>query len=248
MKKLEVLTAHNVTISYDVATNILRAIASVIDIICVSLYLIILTAVLGVSAQSFSIEDVESLTVFIILFGFSVFFFYTPICEMLFKGQTLGKKIVGIRVVQLNGEKANLEQIIMRWAFRIVDLWMSFGAIAILSTSASEKGQRIGDRLANTTLIKTKPSTTYSLNDVLRIHTKDQYQPEYVNVIRFNDEDMMLLKKALSRLEKNPNEHHKKICLELADKCAQQLNLPKTPEKKGAFLKTILNDYIVLTR
>ena len=186
--------------------------------------------------------------VLVYLFGFSVFFLYSPVCESIFKGQTLGKKIVGIRVVQVNGEKPRLEQVLMRWSFRMVDLWMSFGAIAMLSSSASSKGQRIGDNLAGTTLIRTSPSTVYTLQDVQSIKTQSNYKPTYYGVTRFNAEDMMIIKKALARLEKKPNKRHKELCIHLAEKCAEKLQLDQTPEKKGTFLKTLLNDYIVLTR
>ena len=244
MKKLEILTAQNVSINYQLSSVVLRAVASVIDIICLSLYMLIVASIIGTSTMA----AYEFSMVLIYLFGFSVFFLYSPFCEKVFKGQTLGKRIVGIRVVQLNGEKPTLEQILMRWSFRIVDLWISFGAIAMLSCSASSKGQRIGDSLAGTTLIRTSPSTVYTLKDVRSIKTQSNYKPTYIGVTRFNDDDMMVIKKALSRLEKSPTQRHKQLCFDLADKCAEKLNLEEIPKKKGTFLKTLLNDYIVLTR
>lgn len=246
MKKIDVLTAQNVSINYELASAFLRAVASVIDIIVLFLYLIIVSSIVQVS--TFDFEALERSVVLYLFFGWGIFLVYSPVCEILFKGQTLGKRIVGIRVVQINGEKITVEQALIRWVFRIVDLWMSFGAIAVLSNSASSKGQRLGDQLARTTVIRTSPATAYTLRDVQNIKTKSDYTPQYQGVTAFNDDDMMLIKKALSRLEKTPNQQHKDICLALADKCAQKLNLPETPKKKGKFLKTLLNDYIVLTR
>lgn len=246
MKKVDVLTAHNVTINYDLASVIMRVIASLVDLICILLYAFIFSAILGVSAVSYG--DLESMRVVYYLLIAPVFFCYSPLCEMAFKGQSLGKRIVGIRVIQVNGEKAKLEQVLMRWVFRIVDLWLSFGSIAMLSSSASSKAQRIGDRLAQTVVVRTTPQTVYALKDVQRIHSNENYSPTYSNVVEFCDEDMMLIKKALGRMEKSPNEYHKQLCLDLADRSAERLNLLKTPDKKRAFLQTLLKDYIVLTR
>ena len=59
---------------------------------------------------------------------------------------------------------------------------------------------------------------------------------------------MMLVKNVISRVETYKNQATKDIAIELADKIAIELKLEEKPEKKLKFLKTILNDYIVLTR
>ena len=60
-----------------------------------------------------------------ILSGFPVLFYY-PVMEILTNGQTIGKKIMGIRVITLEGGQASVSQYLLRWIFRPVDfpLWI----------------------------------------------------------------------------------------------------------------------------
>jgi hypothetical protein len=66
--------------------------------------------------------------------------------------------------------------------------------------------------------------------------------------VRFTEEDMLLLKNTLDRAKLNPNEHYKKLLIELVDKICKELDIQERPKRRTEFLKTILNDYIVLTR
>ena len=59
---------------------------------------------------------------------------------------------------------------------------------------------------------------------------------------------MILIKNALTRVKKYPNESHKQFIIDLSTKVAKELNLNDQPQKKLTFLNTVLQDYIVLTR
>jgi hypothetical protein len=59
---------------------------------------------------------------------------------------------------------------------------------------------------------------------------------------------MILIKNAITRVKKYPNEPHKQLIRDLASKAAEELKLEEVPQKKLTFLKTLLQDYIVLTR
>jgi hypothetical protein len=66
--------------------------------------------------------------------------------------------------------------------------------------------------------------------------------------VRFTDEDMLLVKNTLERLKSNPNEHYKRLAKELIAKICKELNIPEPTKDRLEFLKTTLQDYIVLTR
>ena len=72
--------------------------------------------------------------------------------------------------------------------------------------------------------------------------------PTYPSIVQMSDDDMLLIKNSMDRLRKNPNDSHKQLVRELADLTAEKLGMSSTPEKKITFLKTTLQDYIVLTR
>ncbi|MBO71999.1 MAG: RDD family protein, partial [Flavobacteriales bacterium] len=93
-----------------------------------------------------------------------------------------------------------------------------------------------------------KPRNQMSIKDVLKIKTQENYEPKYEGVVRFTEEDMLLLKNTLDRAKTNPNKHYKKLLALLTEKICKELDIKKVPKKRTKFLKTILNDYIVLTR
>ena len=155
---------------------------------------------------------------------------------------------MGIRTVKLTGENASLNDYSMRWAFRIVDFWLSVGGIGALFITTTENSQRLGDLLAQTTVVKKDPTQKYNIHDILNIKDKSKHQPTYLGVTQFTDEDMILIKNAISRVKKYPNESHKQLIRDLTTKVSEHLKLEAIPQKKLTFLNTVLQDYIVLTR
>ena len=245
MKTIDIITSHNVGIDYEAATVMNRGVASFLDLLVMLAYYLIvffISLAFGLETWDFSMATV----IFYILM--LPVFFYSVFLEYLLKGQTVGKLAMGIRVIKLNGENATLSDYAMRWAFRIIDFWISAGSVAAIFIASTEKGQRLGDILAQTAIVKNKPEQVYSIKDILSIMDRSKHEPTYMGVAKFTDEDMILIKNAISRVQKYPNEPHKQLVRELATKAAQELKLAEVPEKKLTFLKTLLQDYIVLTR
>jgi hypothetical protein len=163
--------------------------------------------------------------------------------------RSLGKLIMGIRVVKSNGETAGFREYFTRWIFRIVDIWVGgFGFLALLVSGTTEKRQRIGDIMADTVVIKVRDTQLYHLKDVLSIKNSNTHVPTYPNAIRFTDEDMLLIKNTILRVQRFPNQQNKDFAIDLANETARLIGLPETPPKKMEFLKTVLQDYVVLTR
>jgi uncharacterized RDD family membrane protein YckC len=245
MKTIDIITSHNVGIDYEAASVMNRGVASFLDLLVMFAYYLIVFFI----SLAYGIEtwDLSMATVIFYILLLPVFF-YSVLLEYLLKGQTIGKLAIGIRVIRLNGENATLSDYAMRWAFRIIDFWISAGSVAAIFIASTEKGQRLGDILAQTAIVKNKPEQVYSIKDILNIMDRSKHEPTYMGVAKFTDEDMILIKNAISRVQKYPNEPHKQLVRELAIKAAQELKLAEVPEKKLTFLKTLLQDYIVLTR
>ncbi|MES2556721.1 MAG: RDD family protein [Bacteroidota bacterium] len=247
MKTISFTTAQYVKIDYELAPAVYRVVASFLDFVLLLIYMLI--ASLFVDAALFQVETQgthEFITVLLIRLPW---FFYSPIIEYLTNGRSLGKYIMGIRVVRANGETAGLREYFTRWIFRVVDIWIGgFGFLAILLAGTTERRQRLGDIMANTVVIRTKDTQIYSLRDLLSIKSQQNHEPTYPAVIRFSDEDMLLIKNTIIRVQRYPNDANKAFAIELANETAQLIGLPETPSKRMEFLKTVLQDYVVLTR
>jgi uncharacterized RDD family membrane protein YckC len=248
MKTISFTTAQFVKIDYELAPAAYRVVASFIDFIVLLIYMLIMNLFLdGGGVFEYKISNTK--LVFIVLLIRLPWFFYSPVIEYFTNGRSLGKYIMGIRVVRANGETAGLREYFTRWIFRVVDIWIGgFGFLAILLAGTTEKRQRLGDIMANTVVVRTKDTQTYTLRDVLNIKSQDNHEPTYPAVTRFSDEDMLLIKNTIIRVQRYPNEANKAFAIELANETASLIGLEETPSKRMEFLKTVLQDYVVLTR
>jgi uncharacterized RDD family membrane protein YckC len=188
---LQIDTAQNVGVDYEIASVGERILAQLIDYAVYFGW--ILTAVgfnsLG-SANSFS--QTWLLTGLIML----PIMLYPLLCEYFLDGQTLGKMALKIKVIRLDGSKATLSAYLLRWLLSIVDVTFLSGLIAILTIAITGKGQRLGDIAAGTAVIKTQPSI--SLDHILTPSLADDYQPRYPEVVQLSDKDIRTLKKVLT--------------------------------------------------
>lgn len=246
MKTISFSTAQFVTIDYELAPTIYRVLASVIDYAALLIYTFIMGMIISMNA--FDLE-LKGITILGILLIYLPYMFYSPIMEYLTNGRSLGKLALGIRVVKADGEPAGLREFFIRWIFRVIDIWIGgLGFLAILLSSTSERRQRLGDVMADTVLIKIRDNQRYSLQDILNIKSSDNHTVNYPAVTRFSDEDMLFLKNVILRVTKYPNEDNKKLAIDLANETSRLIGLPEVPQKKMEFLRTVLQDYVVLTR
>ena len=242
MKTIEINTAQKVTIQYELATLGNRLLAYLVDLVVMG----ITVAFLSILADSALTGSSEDLFGFLILLPIIVF--YTLLSEIFMHGQTLGKRVMGLKVVKLNGDAPTNHDYVMRWTFRLIDIWLSLGSVGALLINASPKSQRLGGLLSGTTVIRTTAQRTFTLNDILKISTIDTYEPSYPAIRAFSEQDMLFIKRVLERERRYPNNAHQKAVKELAQHVAGQLDITPIPKDNSKFLRTLINDYIVLTR
>ncbi len=86
--------------------------------------------------------------------AFLVMYGYFAIFEIVWSGQTPGKRMVGIRVVKDSGRPLNAGEIIGRNLMRIVDQLPAFYALGILVALLNAKHKRLGDLLAGSIVVR----------------------------------------------------------------------------------------------
>lgn len=240
MRTIDITTTQNVTIRYELAQTRDRVLAFFMDM----LILYGMVFLLGTTLSA-AVPQPEYVIYLLIL---PMVAFYTLVSEVAMDGQTLGKKVLGIKVVKHTGEAPEFSDYLIRWAFRLVDITLSLGSIALILISSTDKGQRLGDMVAGTALIRLRPSMQFSLNDILRISRSDQYEPQFPQVKQFTDEEMLLIKEVNERAGKHQNQAHREALDEAVDYVAERLGLTHFNGSKQQFLNTVVKDYVVLTR
>lgn len=248
MKTIELRTTQNVEINYELASLRDRVLAFFIDIMAILAGVVVLTFIIALIEAALMNAGFSGALVFGYYAVISpVMAFYTLAMESLNKGQTLGKMALGIQVVRVDGRQATFMDFLMRWAFRILDIWFSFGALAAVLIGGSLRSQRIGGVLSNTTVVKQNPNLQVSLSDLMKKDTLDSYTPVYPEVRNFKEGDMLLMKQTVERYKKYRNKAHKEALFELVERVARELQI-EVPQKKVEFIQTLIRDYIVLTR
>lgn len=242
MRTIDILTTQNVTINYELAEVRDRVFAFIIDLLIITVGLVILSRIIIATGI---VTRVEYLYYFIV---FPVLFFYHFAFEVLLDGQSPGKRMLGIKVVKLTGTEPSLNDYLMRWALRPLDIFFSLGSIGIMLISSSEKGQRLGDIVANTAVIKTNPTQRIILADILNIRSMENYKPVYPNAREFSEQEMLLLKEVMDKSQKYQNDAHDDALNEAVEKVRVRLNMERAPADKIGFIKTLIKDFVALSR
>lgn len=148
--RLVIRLEEGVRFSRELATPVARMLAVLVDWLAIIVLTLLFTQLTAVVA-AVSIDLYYALFFWI---GFSLNFGYPLLLEWRWGGQTLGKKMLRLRVVDASGLRLQFHQILIRNLIRLVDILPFFyllgGAVAFLS----RKSQRLGDIAANTVVIR----------------------------------------------------------------------------------------------
>jgi uncharacterized RDD family membrane protein YckC len=248
MKSIDIKTTQNVVINYELASVRDRIIAFLLDMVFKVLTIALLWWMFIALISDFSGDGEYLAQLFSFCIVLPIGTFYTLAFELFMNGQTPGKRLLNIKVIRLDGKQPEFYDYVLRWCFRIIDIYLSLGALAVIVSSSSEFAQRLGDMTSNTTVIKLNPRGRITLQEVLRIDSIENYTPEYPGIRNFREEDILLIKHTIDRYHDNRNEIHRTALVQLSENLAQTLEVTPSQTSHIQFLRTLIKDYIVLTR
>ncbi len=153
-QQLDIRTPEGVSFSLPLAGPISRCLAWLLDAVCIMAAAKLLgtaAGLLGLFSRDFS-SALNIILFFLLSIG------YAMALEWYWHGQTLGKRMLGIRVMDIRGLRLSPSQIILRNLLRAVDslplVYLLGGCACLISRYA----QRLGDLAANTVVIKEMPA------------------------------------------------------------------------------------------
>jgi uncharacterized RDD family membrane protein YckC len=243
-KSIEITTTQNVTIEYELAPLRERILAWLLDVVIVVLGYILFYQIL-----SLLFGGISDGAIAFFLLPLLLYFLYNIFFEIWNGGQTPGKMVMNTKVVRLDGKDPEWSDVVLRALLQLVDSLFSAGVVGVLLIKTTGKSQRFGDMAANTTVIRLFGSHfAYRLEDILSISSLDNYQPVFPQVRRLSERDMIFIKNVLSRRQKYANQAHEEVMEDLVTHLMPLLDIEQRPMNRPEFLKTLLRDYIVLTR
>jgi uncharacterized RDD family membrane protein YckC len=132
------------------AGPVVRSIAWSIDLACIAVIFIPVSTILGLVAILSPDWSQAAKTVLFFLISLS----YAMAAEWWFKGQTMGKRLLALRVVDAEGMSLRPSQIVSRNLLRIVDSLPLCYLVGGLSCVLTGRSQRLGDIVASTIVIR----------------------------------------------------------------------------------------------
>lgn len=234
MQTIRVRTTQNVFIEYPLASIGDRILGYLTDRLILIFFSIAVVAVL-LNAS------VEEEYVWLISLGFP-WLFYSLLFEIFMNGQTPGKKALKIQVVRLDGTPPTIGDYLMRWIFSFVDIYILSGVLAVVIIAFGGKGQRLGDIVAGTSVVKLTEHSQIT-NEKVFVPIEDTYTPTFARVTELTQKDIDLIQRAL---EVNRDQGNIQPVMILTEKIKTLLNI-QTDMPPVKFLYTIIKDYQHIT-
>lgn len=221
-------TPENVVLDAEIAGFGSRCVAALIDytililVACLVSYMYINATVRGALRNPFAVLGPLALIQFVIVTFYHLFF------ELAWNGQTPGKRLVGIRVVQSNGLPITVSAAIIRNLVRIFDFFPVLYAVGLVVLFATKHTQRLGDLAAKTVVIRERKGV--SLENIQENFTF-QYRyisrisplPHHIDIRNLDEQDRRTIVNYLQRRDEIRNRGY--VAEMLARQIAQRMGI-----------------------
>jgi len=176
-RALEVRTAEAIAVRYELAGLGSRFLALTLDLsiqVAVTVAAFVALALLARPlAETLARVQMDKTVyvaalVLLALATFALFFGYFIVFELIWNGQTPGKRALGIRVVRDEGFAVDAGAAVIRNVVRVVELVLGFYVLSALVTLLSPENKRPGDFAAGTIVVRDRPDEGPVLAALLR--------------------------------------------------------------------------------
>jgi uncharacterized RDD family membrane protein YckC len=164
--------------------------------------------------------------------------FYTLVCEVLNQGQTLGKMVLNIRVVKMDGSMPTLGAYLMRWMLWLID-GPATSFVGLLAMILNRNNQRLGDMAAGTVVIKKQKYKKIQISLDEYDYLAKNYTPRYPQASDLSLEQIEIITRAIS----TQRDGFDLRLNQLAKKVQQKFNIERKEANDLAFLQRVVRDY-----
>ncbi|KAB8137873.1 RDD family protein [Gracilibacillus oryzae] len=226
---LDVKTPEYVSLQFQIAGLGSRATAFIIDQAILLLTQIIIIITFSLSLQN-SLLDMEELLISIILILlFLLNFGYFIILEFFWAGRTIGKRMLGLRVIQENGHRITFLSSLIRNFMRLIDSLPAGYLIGLLLIFLHPKHKRLGDMTAGTLVVHEYQLSKKESRLEKQIHnkglSKEMLELNSLQLNQFNKKDWELLSAYCQRISDLPIEEKNNLTNQVADILLAKIDL-----------------------
>ena len=253
-------TPENIEFAYDIGGIGSRFLAAIIDTLLIGMAELVVFFVLGLLASWLNMGDrgvtaagsivaaISGLIAFVILWSYYIIF------DLVWNGQSPGKRVIGLRVVREGGRPITFISSAIRNFIRIVDFLPALYGIGVVVMFIDRRARRLGDLAGGTLVVKERRNVTLEslINDIpsaiapLR-EDGTVLQPSLPNLQLLNDQDYALIQEFLHRRTELKLDARIKLGAQLASGLQARLGLPQGGDAEG-FLQHVVTEYQLLNQ
>lgn len=234
-------TTQNVVIQYEVASAGERVLARLLDVALFGGYFALAMFIMSSILSNMSWEKREEVGPLLYILSLIPIATYTLWCESFFNGRTFGKMILGLKVVKTDGTPAGVGDFAFRWITRALEGELAlFTALALPVAIISNRGQRIGDMIAGTIVIRVKVKN--SIRNTILAQINPSYRVVFPQVAVLSDRDMNIIRSIMQQAYSTAN-YQLMETLAMRVKHVMQVNPDPRQLPAPQFLNIVLADY-----
>ena len=236
--RLDIETPEHVRFSYEIAGIGSRFIAAFMDYLLQTVAMALFAIALAAALSAFPALGERSAAITVVVVSATTFIYlgYFIVFEMIWNGQSPGKRAAGIRVIRNNGTPITITESLIRNLLRVVDFLPVAYGVGILSILLSKQSKRIGDFAAGTVVVR-ESSTGEEIEELPAVRVGEgQVEIALPYLAQLSEEDLTAIQRFMERRDElDPRlrrEMAMKIAAIIADRLGGQLpaSLPQDPE------------------
>jgi uncharacterized RDD family membrane protein YckC len=247
-------TPEIVAVAYDVAGAGSRCLAAVIDTLLILIVQVAIGAALFIAGAQLGLDTTGAsvVTAVYALAAFAVLWGYYLLFELIWNGQSPGKRLIGLRVVREGGRPISFAASAVRNLIRIVDFLPLFYGLGTVVMFVDPRSRRLGDLAAGTLVVREgAPVTLASLTDTSTPVIVPPRQPDapptpllpHVNVL--TPADYELVQDFLRRRAQLTPARRSELAARLTAALRARLNQAELSGDPERFLEHVVREYRV---
>lgn len=232
--RITLQTPESVELEFTLAGIGNRALALLIDYIALGFTLIVFWVAWGIFTVIFidAFGNVRNLGLWLfaiaLFLNFAIYMGYFVFFEVLWQGQTPGKRYTKIRVIRDDGRREGIQQATLRSLLRPIDDIMFIGAFLIMLTP---KEKRLGDMAAGTVVVQEEymvATTNFSISEKAQELAIEL--PQIANLSLLLPDDFATVREYLQRRNAMTPKAKDELSLHLARQIRNIIDLKDLPE------------------
>jgi uncharacterized RDD family membrane protein YckC len=245
LESARMVTPEAVALQFQTANIGSRILAYLIDMVIVvaGIFLGLFAVALLGQASDVVVPDWVALTLILVLLpGWWLGYFIA--CETLWRGRTVGKAALGLRVVTKEGGPVRFRHAAIRSLLGLVDFAIAGGFFAVVFILLTPDNQRLGDLVAGTLVLRERSGLAAPAPVSFRAPAGMEAYTATLDISRLTIEEYQAVRTFLLRADSLPPAPRSALALQLANPLAGRLRPPppagSTPE---LFLRCVAAAY-----